>query len=162
MGWRTRGRRGLVALLLVAGACDRASLPGPASVDAAIPLDLGYVFPEVDLAAPLHDAATPPDLAPPFECRPGHAGAGIDVVPPACRVPEECDGGVCCAGYSVNSGTRRLFCVPWSACAPGHGTDTGATRLCHTDDDCTRGVHGAQWTHCCPDSIDGRATGSCQ
>jgi hypothetical protein len=70
-----------------------------------------------------------------------------------CEGPEECGGNPCCWSHDVEPGSERTSCsAAPDACVPGFGIDSGATRTCRTDGDCTAGGISTTAIHCCPAS----------
>jgi len=68
-----------------------------------------------------------------------------------CEGPDECGGNPCCWSTNVEPGSERTSCATApDACVPGFGIDSGATRTCRTDADCTAGGISTDAIHCCP------------
>ena len=67
-----------------------------------------------------------------------------------CQEPGECGGNPCCWSHNVEPSSEMTSCsAAPDACVPGFGIDSGATRTCRTDADCTSGDISTEFTHCC-------------
>lgn len=154
----------LMLLGAAAGGCSTTPLSTtPADLGATAPADLVFVFPPIDLATVPDLAPAGPDLA--FVCGRGHTFLLPDMGGEECSSPQDCpQGKVCCYGYGVNGGGAfRIWCAKASECIPRHATDTGTTRFCANDNDCTDNAPGGYWNHCCQFGTDGvKALRSCQ
>jgi hypothetical protein len=68
-----------------------------------------------------------------------------------CESPDECGGNPCCWSFNVEPGSERTSCsAEPDGCVPDFGIDSGATRTCRTDGDCSRGGISTEAIHCCP------------
>ena len=70
-----------------------------------------------------------------------------------CEGPDECGGNPCCWSTNVEPNSDKTSCsTAQDACVPGFGIDSGATRTCRADGDCTAGGIATEAIHCCPAS----------
>jgi hypothetical protein len=69
----------------------------------------------------------------------------------ACDGPEDCTGNPCCAQIMANTTSGSSCTTMANACVPTYsiGTQSGQTRVCHVDGDCTSGGVTTNLNRCC-------------
>ena len=83
-----------------------------------------------------------------------------------CRGSQDCSGNPCCMTLKSNKPTSMLCTDTMSQCPSsltlgGLGGISGATRLCQTSADCTRGATDTQFPDCCTGTFNGQTTHFC-
>jgi hypothetical protein len=159
------------------------------STDDGGPSDDLTQAPGQDLAGP-RDLRMPPDLVvvPTFACGDTSCPIGTKccitgtgsnvqmscmsscpagVLSVECDGPSACGGNPCCAPFkssngspqaqNVTCGTSPSDCVPMVDIV----SQSGVSRLCHADADCTSGAPGSQLTQCCTGTIANQSTHFC-
>lgn len=88
------------------------------------------------------------------------ATCGDGGVPVQCRGPDNCGGDPCCVTIMNNVPTMVSCTAAADACKTmytfnGAMIQSGQTRLCHLDGDCTSGDSSTQYPNCCTGMMNG-------